>query len=335
MKHLILLKDKSVLVKTNIQKALKNRYKEIKYILFNLNDTNLTFLLHKMCEYMKDFKKATIIAEMVIIRNSMDLENPEYSILKSLHLNITELDELISYLHSINKIRYTNKLANSNETSDFDIICFTHFSIEIFNSKSRVYHNKLTGVLQPSEILKSIKKIYNPIELDDIYISIGNSKWMFTKSKSDNTALYGIFYPYTKSYEFFHNDIFEKLSIVKSVYSASFVYDKKNIDLSEVAIDDLFQFNFVSGSLRFHDIWYSEMTYYLEYISYLSTIQTNLIVSSELAEFDDINDKMIMNTQMQIEVITENRGLNVIKHNIISPNVINIPQFIELLETGG
>ena len=133
-------------------------------------------------------------------------------------------------------------------------------------SKSQIYQNKIIGIISPSEVLKSIKKIYNPIEINDNYIAITSKRWFLTKSKVDDIPIYGIFYPYTKSYEFFHNDIFEKLSNVKSVYCASVVYDKHNVNMDGVNIDDLFEFKFISGSLRFHDIWYSELSYYLEYI---------------------------------------------------------------------
>lgn len=337
MNHLILLKNKSVVMKSNIQKLIKTKYKEIEFILFNLKDTNSTFLLHKVYDYMKKFKKAEISVEMVVVRNSMEkdikLEAPDYTRMKSIQMEISKLDDFISYLHSLNKIRYTNKLANSNESSDYDIICFTEFSIKIFDNKSCIYKNKLIGVLSPSDILQSIKKIYNPVLIEDSYISINNSAWRMTNNFKERDALYGICYPYTKSYEFFHIEVFNALSVIKSVYCASFVYDDKNVDISDIDVNELCQFNFISGSLRFHDIWYPKPQYYLEYISYIGTIQTNLSIASELAEFGEINNKMVMDTQILIESITEKNYINSIQYRLKSPNIITIPEFINLLKT--
>lgn len=330
MKHLILLKDKSVLVKTNVQKIIKTRYSEIEYILFDLKESNKTFLLHKIRKYMLNFKKAIITTQMIVIRESMDFENPKYTDMESLHLVISSLDNFISYMHSLNKMRYTNKLANSNETSDFDIICFKYFSIEIFDNKTQIYQCEMVGILPPSEILKSVKKIFNPIEINDMYITITNKNWFLSKSIDDSIPIYGVFYPYTKSYEFFHNDIFEKLSIVKSVYCASVVYNKHNINMDDVDTNEMFQCNMISGSLRFHDIWYSELAYYLEYISYINTIQTNLMISSEIAEFANINEKMTIRMKMEIEVMLDD-GLHVIEHVIKSPDIITISDFINIL----
>lgn len=337
MRHLILLKNGSVITSQNVQRLIKTNYDTIKFILFNLKDTNSTFLLHKPYSYMKNFKKAEIDVEMVVIRNSMEaIENespPEYAILKEIKMEIFNLDDFISYLHSLNKIRYTNKLSNSNETSDYDMICFTHFSVKVFDSKSCIYKNKIDGVASPTEILHSIKKIYNPIMMDNSYISISKSFWSITQDINQDNTLYGICYPYTKSFDFFYNDIFQLLSNIQSVYCASFVYDCKIIDLSDIDTDELFQFNFISGSLRFHDIWYPNFQYYLEYISYLGTIQTNLTMASELAEFNEINNRMKMDTKIQIEILTEKDGLMTIQHEIKSPKIITVPEFISLLNS--
>lgn len=336
MKHLILFKNNTVQMKSNLQKILKTKYNDIRFMLFNLKDTNLTFLLHKVFDYMPNFKKAEISVEMVVVRNSLEkelkAESPDYTRLKSIDMEITELDDFISYLHSLNKIRYTNKLANSNESSDYDMICFTKFQIKIFNQTSCVYKKKLIGVLSPTDILESIKDIYNPIMIEDSYISIDNGNWDITSNLTNNNALYGICYHYTKTFEFFYNDVFKALLNVKSVYCASFVYDDQTVNLSGITRDELYQCNFISGTLRFHDIWYSDRRYYLEYISYFGAVQTNLTVSSELAEFNELNNRMVMNSEFMIELISKNHGSVEIKKEITTPDIITIAEFIKLVD---
>ena len=54
------------------------------------------------------------------------------------------------------------------------------------------------------------------------------------------------------------------------------------------------------------------------------------MISSEIAEFSNINEKMIIRTQMEIEVIIDNE-LHVIEHVIKSPDSITISDFINIL----
>ena len=286
----LLLKDNTIRTcKKVLQKEINKFHKAIQYILTPIGDTNNSYIIHKVKDYMLNFTRAEVSFTPLIIRNSYIIENEtSYKLLPTVYKELTSLEELLQYLHSLNRIRYCNKISNSNESSEYDITEFISFDIVIYHNKDIIYEKHFKDQLGPIDILERIKDIYNPIVKEDKVLNIRDEKWSIDKSPMKGSNLLGIPLLYTKSYQFFSIDILEILtSTIRDVYCASMIYNPNIDEVDIIDADYISEYLFNSGSMRFHDLWSHVMNDYLEYITYLPTLYTNLITCAELMDLSD------------------------------------------------
>ena len=165
---------------------------------------------------------------------------------------------------------------------------FIAFDIVIYCNKDIIYEKHIRDQLGPIDILERIKDIYNPIVKEDKVLNIKNDTWSIDKSSIKGSNLLGIPLLYTRSYQFFSIDILDVLtSTIRDVYCASMIYNPQIDEVDIIDVDCISEYLFNSGSMRFHDLWSHVINDYLEYITYLPTLYTNLITCAEVMDLSD------------------------------------------------
>lgn len=315
MNSMILLKDKSIRIckKSNKLKSyIKENCNDCKYLLIPIDDDNHTFVLTKLKPYMKNFYKAKIQYRMNVTNYNSFEGSEEYKELEQVSIEVNCIDDLLSTLHSLNRIRYYNKVVNSNETYVFSLFEFVYFHLEVIckdnSSYSTVFNETLTGSISNRfgvhEIFDLVKPIYNPISTlpkNNKYLLINDDEWGLSKSWNSNTnEIVGIVLPYTKSLSFISGVYFDKLtSTVKSVFCSGITYnpeDTTNV-MNDLAI--LFETH-ECGDIRYHDLWTHEICDIIEYVNYIQYIGMNSVFASEIFEYGEMKNNVIMETHLMI-----------------------------------
>lgn len=334
---LFLFKDHSfTMVKKKFQKKLIRHIDDIKYLLIPINEDESAFILHKPLSFMRNFHKAVISYESIVIQHSYITENfgqyftPMHKITKELNSII----ELIQYLHSIDRLSFCNNLSNSNDSLNSEIIDFIHFSLEIFDKDNNsLYIQKMDltnqcGNFGPREILVNIEDIYHPInhfhKRDDILTldSVSNT-WNRVNHLRVNCKddIVGINLPLTRSFSLLPNRIFQFMkSNIKSIYAYNLIYNK-NLVSDEEAEEKREEFENtgekIVSSIRYNDMW-SHITYdWLEYITYINDFYNNITAIIEINDYMEITGEYIVKSTIQIE--TFDLGLKTLYSNSLSP----------------
>lgn len=308
MKIIALMKNKEILRKKKFRKFI-NKFADIKYLLFNIDDSINTFIIHEPKEYMRYFAKASITFQCAIRQYSSDNPGTENhpTLMTCIKKEINDITELMKYLHSLNRIRYWNKLSASDDALFYEIIDFALFNVEITDVKNNVIFNKemniknQKGLFGVNEILKSIDKIYNPCDFKNhTFIEMDNT-WNFIDYIESKDNIYGIYLPKTKSISFLHGkDIQILKENLKSVYCYTITYNNDNKLIKENA-EDTFDYYFeIENAIpeskyckncyfRFQNIWEHTIDGYVEFIKYLPYIYYNLLLISTINDFGSIN----------------------------------------------
>lgn len=306
MNSIILNSDHTFKLSKNLQKSIMKYYDLIKYILIPISNSTDSFIIQKPNKYMKIFHHATVQIEFIVIEKSFILEDygEKISNVNLVSKEFTSLLEFYQYLHSLNRIRYFNKISNSNESAIYDIIDFSKFQITIYDKENKVVYKKdmnlvnQKGTFGVDEILIKIQKVYDPILLK----KFTNKK--FTENLK-TLHLVPIFMPYTKSVLFYPSNLVQYLSNnIKSLYGSIMVnntkYDSINLEDSEELI---LCKSIVSNNIRFCDYWSFEIGNYVEYITYINYMNELFrIISNVIDENHDILTYEIINS-FEIEVM--------------------------------
>lgn len=345
---ILLMKDHS------IRHVIKHKdlvlLRDCKYMLVPLEDANQTFILHKPKKYMNDFQEAAISFQIIVIRYMED-GLTDYRLMTPVDIQVNSIPQLISALNSLNRIRYTNKIANSNECAESELMEFLYFHIHIKDKKGDVLFQK-DIVRNPDlrafvfEILDSIKSIYEPITQFekgtdvyalDRYLEVTDDAWKLIKPHAykDNTIV-GIPLPFTKTFTFIQSDCLYYLSLVtSSIYYGTVIYNPNDIagfyNEWEVSIET----HRITG-VRYHDLWVHETSDILEYVNFIPSIYTNLLVSAELMDYEEVTEKMIANTTIIFSLYDDCANRHEEKIEFDSKNPITLKDFyLEFMKRSG
>jgi len=310
-KIILLMKDGSVLMKNSINKY----YDKIKYILFEADPTSNTFLLHEPIKYMKNFTKANIYMETQIRQMVNDTEEYQYqesfaytpmgSVIKTVY----SISEFMSYLNSLNRMRFFNTISRSNDCISYELIECSLFKLEIFCNDKKAYSKELNlknqkGAFDPYTIMNVIEAIYSPIDsIEFIMIDLANRCWSVNNRAHKNDAC-GILLPYTRTITFLSKSHYDILrTSVKSLYCRTATFD----EIEEPIPDEVFDYADWDTELpfqpynRLHDVWFHELRYILEYIIYLPYLYMTVITVAEINDFGKITKKYHSKSYFEIE----------------------------------
>lgn len=340
-----LMKNHTVLKKKSFHKFMK-RFDDIEYMLFIADDTLHTFIMHKPKDYMKKFAKAIITFQCAIRHYSLDeIGTENYPlIMNSVSKEVNDIPELINYLHSLNRIRYWNKLSSSNEEVFYEIIDFTQFNISMYDSKNNIIFEKKMdiknqyGLFGIDEILKEISKVYKPNDFSGNKFLDIDEKWSFTNEIKNDYGIYGVYLNRTKSIQFMYKeDIHFLISNIKSFYCCTTTFDKKFVSKEKIE-EELNEFDMIemkssridyspNTHIRFNDIWEIELSGYIEFIVYLPYFYSNLILISELNDFATLNNIYCCTSSIEIEVYGKDK-INYEKISMDSDKPISLEELI-------
>jgi hypothetical protein len=307
---ILLFKDNSLSQYSNLskKKLVKNK-DNIKYLLIPIIGNDNLYIMHKFKDYMTEFTHAHISFTSVVIRHSHINEDGDtvYKILSSVDKEIYTIEEFLQYLHSLNRMKYINKLSDSIESYEFDIVEFIDFNLTIYKKDDILHEYHFNDHLGPVDILNRLKRIFRPINIKDkyLYLNFYDDVWKFDSKLKINNSLIGIPLYSTSSYQILVGDMVDILqSIIKDIYCSSVIYNPEVDEIDEETeiahVDCISEFLFNFGSIRFHDIWVHCINDYLEYITYLPNIYTNLLSYAELIDLDDIKNVYKMKSTMTI-----------------------------------
>lgn len=338
-KFTLLYKDGSVGVSSKLK-----HFTKIKYILVPLNDLNNSFICIRPCEYMKKFHHAIVSFSLMITRYSsitfFDESEIKLTPLQEISNEFHTLIDFFRYLHSINRIRYYNKISNSNESIEYDLIDFTSIQIQIFDQKECVYHYsfkvKYPEAFGSSDILSKINEIWIP-ESFDLPLIISGNKWKLENVRGN--TLIGLSLPLIKLITFVNAQDLSMLYDIKSFFVVNFTYNPYHDSINEIDIDLIQEYHFQSGSLRYHDLWCHTTNDIVEYIIALPFLYQNAIFASEIIDFQEITDTMECKTKISITKYTSDMNdVRTYELEMESTNneILSLYQFIKLLvEEGG
>lgn len=320
-RSIILFSDGDLEMTKKLQKQIKNKFNLIQYILVPVDDSIDSYILLKPNRFMAQFAKAHVSFETVIEHKSYIDENSSnhFDVLNTIDRDLDDLTRLIQYLHSLNRIRYVNKLSNSNESAVYEITEFTKFMIDVYDTNDNIIfkkHLSLTsekGHFGAIEILEKISSLYHPIQYSDIdenlnFLHINSNSWEFKCKAKSSDGVYGYMLPYTKSITFFDKTSIEMISnIIFSTYVYTITYDKKD---SEYIDDIAYPFSSLpfeevqslkdTCPVRFQDLWCNEIEYFIEYITYLEYIYTQIGFISEMNDFGKYTESYVSETTIDI-----------------------------------
>lgn len=339
-KSFLLLRDHSfITTKKSLIKEIKRFNDSIRYLLVPIGNDIGSFILHPVKAYMKKFTHAYISFTSVIVRHSEIVfeekdKHAHYTELQTVSKYIFSLEELLQYLHSLNRMKYCNKLSFSNESYEYDLAEFMNFRLIIYCGNNVIKDIKLDDYLGPVDILQRIKSIYKPHIEKDKYLIVDGSKWGFisTVKKKDLTMIFGCPLLQTKSYQFISGFDLDMIKTnIKDIFCSSLIYNP-NIDKVDenIKLDEISEYLFDCGSVRYHDIWTHSINDSLEYIVYIPTIYMNLISYAELTDFSKINNVYTIQTKFEISLldIPGRYSLEIISN---PENQISLNKFIKIL----
>lgn len=330
---ILLLKDNSIrIVEKSLRKDIHKYEDKIEYMLVQVGNENGSFILHKINKFIGNFTKAVISFSPIVLRHSYIIEDElKYEQLPAVVKEIFSIEELLQYLHSLNRMRYCNKISNSNESFEYDLIEFISFDMLLYNDKNIIYESHVHEHLGPLDILNRIKRVYKPITKLNKLLRITNHDWKLVTSMKDNDVI-GIPLEYTKSYQFLSGREYDIItSTIKDMYCSSIIYNP-NVDTIEEGyeyIDYISEYLLNSGTVRFHDIWTHIINDYLEYIIYLPTIYTNLLTGAEIIDSLKVNNSYDIKTNITITTLCgKKREYQFISN---SKDIISLKSFIHYI----
>ena len=317
MEPIILLKDNSTKVfkkSSKFQLYLKENFDNCKYLLIPINDINHTFVLIKPKKYMIDFYKAKISYQLLITDYHTFDDSEESKELSSVNIETYSITELITTLHSLNRIRYYNKVANSNESHVFALYEFINFKLEVVCEQDKLhttmFDEKITGSIQcrfnVHEIFELVKPIYNPISKfpkNNECLIISDNIWYLSKNVSQKiNDIIGIILPCTKSLTFITNTVyFKMITCLNSVFCSALTYNPNY--MSEIVSNESALFdNEGHDDIRYHDLWTHNMCDIIEYVNYAQYITMASILASEMIAYNETKNKMIMRISLVLTV---------------------------------
>lgn len=324
---IFLFKDKSVKTVKKFHKSISKYFDEIKYILFPIDLFTDSFILINPKKYMMKFTKAIVRFESVIIQDSYFTEyycKDCYSKISETEKEITDVTSLIQYLHSLNRIKFCNKLANSAESIIVERTEFTKFNIEIFSNNDIIYSKYMDiknqkGQFGAIDILENISDIYDPIKIPYKYSYLEiSTKWKYTKNISNNVlSIYGLYLPRTRSFTFFNKTGLSILSYnINQAYFYTATFNPDYIEQEEYSYQCreynkyIYEMNNATP-IRFQDFWAHELSELIEYITYLPYIQSFNITSSEINDHGKPINKYKAISRLEIEFFDREKNIEI------------------------
>lgn len=350
MDKIILLLENQKIVMTN---DIEKYHSLIKYLLLQADNQLNTYILHEYKPYMELMDEAIVTFESVITHHTtLDMEYEKFSSpMSHVEKKLTRFTDLIIYLNSLNRIRYYNQLALSNDCPYYDEIQFCYFKIEIFSMGKLIYKNKSSckdnsRFLNPLDILMDITKIYDPIvshtprDISDgetfLSISPKDKYWQWgwrSKNKTHIDDMCGVVLGDTKTLTFFNiydlNLLGNRLSGMQC-QTVSF-----NVTLnSSQEIYDLYdnseEFDKICGAIRLIDIWTGNIPSIIEYIVYLPYIFLTLKTISEINDYGKLTDEYKTESRIYLELQGEGTNIVETEINCTDEDPIEIMDIVEL-----
>lgn len=318
-KLILLMKNHTVLSTSQVKKF----YDNIEYIIFRVDNQLNTFILQKPNDVLLSFTKASISFEAIISQHNVDEINYNtytHGFCK-VDKEFTTLYEFIQYIHSLNRISYSNFIMNSNDSSIYEEIKFCYFKINIYKDNKRIYHYKNTANKErkffgTKEILMDIDSIYKPfMKGNTCFIAINTvlKKWKITE-KLIKECICGVPLEGTSSFVFYDSEFIKYIDDnVRGLYCQTWINDKNKFDKDIINdIMDNKSINFENGSVKYFqsvkllDYWAVNIFTLFEYISYLPYIYMIIQTIKEINDLDEY--KNIYSSKSYFELDLKNIG---------------------------
>lgn len=209
---------------------------DVKYVLIPLNGIDAHILV-KPNEYM-NFTKAIVCYEPeIVISNDFydDVDETNYW-LNKITIEITNIVDFYNFLHSINRIEYSNSFTNEydlyNEIEG-NYISIKSMDIKLFQNNLLIYELHYTAKCRNDEfdissykLLDELKPIYRLFKnKDNKYLSIKNNKWNLVDYPEEN-SLVGVYLDNTCSICIFPDHVLKILAVISSIEYRKIIYSK-------------------------------------------------------------------------------------------------------------
>ena len=303
-KFVCLMKDNSIKIKKNLSKIIN----DIKYLLIKDESDDL-FIIIEPKSYMKKFKSAKVSYNNIIVNHSIyrEMDSDTYiSQFGGVEKELTNLQDFLNYLQSLNRIRLYNKLAYSNDCGSYELIEFTEFEINIklSNSDDKNINMNLgteKGQFGVAEIMHKIKYLFNPIDtIKEVYIDYTDMIWSLDNIRGNN-YITGMVLPYTKSIKFFnYNDCRTIKSSVTGMYAWLTCFDE-DVQEELKEFESYPEFHDIYRGMRVQDVWLHEIEYIIEYIIYIPYVYMTTSIISELNDNGKVLNKYVIKSFLQFE----------------------------------
>lgn len=313
-KSIILYNDASTKVTYKIQKIINKNNEIISGIITPVGNNIDAYIFQKISNPMINFTKANIKFNAIIKHVSQmdEMSNNAITQLESVDKEITDIVELFQYIHSINRLKFVNRLSNSNESPVFEIVEFTLFELKIFSGKNETFSKKMTvhsekGEFGPREVLKKIRKFYNPTKVAHDDLIAGNEViddkigFMFDRA---------VYLEYTNSYTFFSDDQIRAMRCIKSSYMYSITGNMESTSLKDLNLYNSLPFEETTknenkySAVRYHDIWGPHTNILIEYITYLEYNYNQIGFISEINDTGKYEGKYHSVSFIEMELYT-------------------------------
>lgn len=322
-KMILLMKDHSIIYTIHWKELLDS----IEYILFKVNDQLDTFILQKPNDYLSLFTKIKISFEAVITQHNVDetVYNNFTSGFCKVDEEFTSINKMIQYLHSLNRIKYSNYIMNSNDSPIYEEIKFCYFRIDGFKENKRIFHYKNTANKErkffgPKEVLMDIDKIYDPfMKGEKCFLSIDPimKRWKLSE-KMMRDSICGVPLEESSSFVFYDPGFIKFIDDnIKGVYCQTWIYDHTKFDNG--IVDELHQLHDDSAyevengareyfqSVRLLDYWAVSVFMLFEFITYLPYLYIIIQTTKEVNDRGEFKD--IYSSRSYIEIDLKNTPL--------------------------
>jgi hypothetical protein len=340
--YIILLNNSKVLMVNKIKQSL---YSKCQYILIPVDSYDIdAYIMIKPNAYFEKFTDAQISFKTAIMQETADNDSRPLihivTILDTVDKHITDLKDIVNYLHSLNRISYVNSMSNGNEyRTNVNYINLVEFNITLFEGKDIIYTKQIKyssdNTFSIDIVLKEIKDLYNPIhKFDTKYLRINNDEWEFVKSLSYN-SIYGITLPNTRSISFLTYDMIRAFSLCSSLFCGNIQYNSTDFN-SLWSIDDLItDYSELLGDyvlakecgFRTFDVWFYKQNEYIEYIIYLKCIYMITTIMTEYDAFGKLSGKV--STYSWIEIEPKNYMYDIIDIKFNNDNIVTLSGVID------
>jgi len=317
---------------------------KVKYILIPLKGFE-THIMLKPNNYL-NFTKAHIKYTIEIV-SGMYEDEYESEILENVDIDVDNVIDFYSLIHSLNRIEYSNSFISECDVCNIFEGSYLHvknINITLYIDDKVIYHINVNStpcvnslIVEHYGLFDKIKPVYDTFKnKGNKYLCIKNNRWVLVDTP-EKDSLVGIYLDNTESLYIIPDDVLSMLSIVSSIeyrkciFSASSEQNNKDITkinkliknqtITEIDLDEFVDLKYIdlfidSESMievsKSSDMFTNNIPYIQQFIEFFAYIKSTVINNTFIFEKlygDPINDYFDMIIRVNIYItISKSRG---------------------------